>query len=157
MAILSWRISWTTTSRSVMFSRSTSGRAPSISSSMRFWINAVSLNRPPTLFTISSLLRASIIELDTSRAFVFDDLTDFLDRTVEVVVDDHVIESARSLGHVDFALGGAETFVDVLGAVPATVGEAMQECRLVGGQNEDEQGIGIAVPHLQSPLHVDFQ
>jgi hypothetical protein len=28
---------------------------------MRFWISAVSLKRPPTLFTISSLFNASII------------------------------------------------------------------------------------------------
>src|SRR5438093_680425 len=41
--------------------RSTSGRAPSINSTTRFCRRAVSLNRPPTLLTISSLLSASII------------------------------------------------------------------------------------------------
>src|SRR5689334_20928861 len=104
MAILSWRISWITTSRSVIFSRSTSGRAPSINSSMRLWISAVSLNRPPTLFTISSLFSASIITLDTSGSFVLDDLDDLLDRAVEIVVDNHIVERARPLGHVDLAL-----------------------------------------------------
>src|SRR6058998_1275912 len=113
MVILSCRISWITTSRSVSPSRSTSGRAPSISSSMRFWIKAVSLNRPPTLFTISSLFSASIIALDTSGSLVFDDLDDLLDRAVEVVVDDHVIERVRALGHVDLSFRRAETFVDV--------------------------------------------
>src|SRR5438093_749815 len=127
MAILSWRISWMTISRSVMLPRSTSGRAPSISSSIRFWINAVSLNRPPTLFTISSLFSASIIALDTSGSFVLDDLDDLLDRAVEVVVDDHVIERPRPLGHVDLALGGAKTLVDVLGRIPASVGQALHQ------------------------------
>src|SRR5437763_7327116 len=109
MAILSWRISSITTSRSVWPPRrSTSGRAPSISSSIRFWISAVSLNRPPTLFTISSLFNASIIALNTSGSFVFDDLDDLLDRAVEVVVDNHVIERVRPLGHVNLALGRAE-------------------------------------------------
>src|SRR5277367_3526508 len=106
MAILSWRISWMTTSRSVMLSRSTSGRAPSISSSMRFWISAVSLNRPPTLLTMSSLLSASIIDLDSSGTLVPDDFGNLLDCLVQLIVDDHVIERPRALGHVDFAFGG---------------------------------------------------
>src|SRR5215217_6024720 len=110
MAILSWRISWTTTSRSVRPSRSTRGRAPSMSSSMRFWMRAVSLKRPPTLFTISSLLSASIIESNSSGFLVFDDFYDFLHRFVQIIVDDHGVERSRALGHVDFTLGGAEAF-----------------------------------------------
>src|SRR3954462_11019659 len=106
-----------TVSRSVRLSRSTSGRAPSISSNMRFWINAVSLNRPPTLFTISSLLSASIISLDTSGSFVFDHFRNLLGRTVEAVVNHHVIERPRPLGHVTFTLGRTETFVDIVGAI----------------------------------------
>src|SRR3954471_13845018 len=102
MAILSWRISWITTSRSVRLPRSTSGRAPSISSSMRFWIRAVSLKRPPTLFTISSLFSASIIfVLNASRTFVLDELDDLFHGLVEVVVHDHRVERAAALGHVD--------------------------------------------------------
>src|SRR5438552_16697426 len=126
MVILSWRTSWITTSRSVMFPRSTSGRAPSISSSIRFWISAVSLNRPPTLFTISSLFSASIIALDTSGSFVLDDLDDLLDRAVEVVVDNHVLERVRALGHVDLSLGGAEALVDVFRFVAAAVDQTLQ-------------------------------
>src|SRR5215212_10492995 len=121
MAILSWRISWITTSRSVRLSRSTSGRAPSISSSMRFWISAVSLNRPPTLFTISSLLSASIIASDTSGSFVFDNLRDFLDRAVEAVVHHHRVERTAPLGHVNLTLGGHKTFVNVFGAVASAI------------------------------------
>src|SRR5947209_8183681 len=157
MVILSCRISWITTSRSVRLPRSTSGRAPSMSSSMRFWIRAVSLNRPPTLFTISSLLSASIIGLNTSGSFVLDNLGDLLDRAVEAVVDDHVIERPRPLGHVNLALGRAETLVDVLGAVPPAVDQTLQQCRLVGRQNEDEQRVGVMMPDLQRPLHVNFQ
>src|SRR3954463_9233247 len=107
MAILSCKISWITTSRSVWPSwRSTSGRAPSISSNMRFWINAVSLNRPPTLFTISSLLSASIIlVLESSRRFlVTDQAGDLFHRPVHVIVNYHVVERAAALGHPDFAL-----------------------------------------------------
>src|SRR2546421_3488662 len=125
MIILSWRISWITTSRSVMLPRSTSGRAPSISSSIRFWINAVSLNRPPTLFTISSLLSASIIVvlefLNSPDTFVPDNLGDLLDRAVEAVVHHHRIERARPLGHVNLALRGHETLVNVLGAVAPAI------------------------------------
>src|SRR5439155_24174552 len=152
MAILSWRISWITISRSVMLPRSTSGRAPSISSSIRFWIKAVSLNRPPTLFTISSLFSASIIALDTSGSLVFDDLDDLLDRAVEVVVDDHVIERVRPLGHVDLALGGAETLVDVLRLVAPAVDQPLQQCRLIRRQNENQQGVGIMIAHLHRAL-----
>src|SRR4051794_29630303 len=120
MVILSCRISWITVSRSVIACvRSTSGRAPSISSSMRFWISAVSLKRPPTLFTISSLFNASIMcVLNASRTFVLDDLDDPFDRLLQIVVDNHVIERAAALGHVDLALGGAESLVNVVDAVP---------------------------------------
>src|SRR6187549_590288 len=124
MVILSCRISWITVSRSVMVCvRSTSGRAPSISSSMRFWISAVSLKRPPTLFTISSLLSASIMcVLNASRTFVLDDLDDLFDRLFQIVVDDHVVECPAALGHVDLALGGAEALLDVVRAIPRSVG-----------------------------------
>src|SRR5205085_486799 len=142
MVILSWRISWITTSRSVMFPRSTSGRAPSISSSIRFWMRAVSLKRPPTLFTISSLLRASIILLDTSRTLVLDDPDDLLDRLVHHVVDHEEVERMRALGHVDLALRGAEALEDVFLALAAAVRQALQKRRRVGRENEDQQGVG---------------
>src|SRR5205809_510409 len=106
-----------TTSRSVSpSSRSTNGRAPSISSNMRFWINAVSLNRPPTLFTISSLLSASIIVvLESSRRFlVTDQAGDLFNRPVHVVINYHVVERPAALGHPDLALGAAEAFFHLL-------------------------------------------
>src|SRR3954470_14948021 len=115
MVILSWRISWTITSSSVWPSwRSTKGRAPSINSSQRFWMRAVSLKRPPTLFTISSLLRASIIVRSpfVVRSPFFEDGLNFSDGVVEVVVHDVPVERLGALGHVDLALGGAEPAVD---------------------------------------------
>src|ERR1044072_4106517 len=112
-----------------MLPRSTSGRAPSINSSSRFWISAVSLNRPPTLFTISSLFNASIIVSFVSNPagpLVPDNLHNFLDRAVQVVVNHHVIKCPRSLGHVHLALGRAESLVDIFGLVPAPVGQTLQ-------------------------------
>src|SRR4030095_14688905 len=102
MAILSWRISWMTTSRSVMLPRSTSGRAPSISSIIRFLIRGVSLKPPPSLCNILSLLYSP-------RALDLDDVLDLGHRAIQVVVEDHEVERPAALGHVDFAAGGAET------------------------------------------------
>src|SRR3954469_9283685 len=101
-----------------MFPRSTSGRAPSSSSIIRFWINAVSLNRPPTLFTISSLLSASIIvrivlsaavflhlrnreRLNSTSSLVLDNSDDLIDRLIQTVVNHHVVKRPRPFGHVD--------------------------------------------------------
>src|SRR3954464_13738373 len=114
MAILSWRTSWMTVSRSVQCgSRSTRGRAPSISSIIRFWISAVSLNRPPTLCTISSLLSASIIfVLKTSGGLlVSDQPRDLRHGAADVVVDHHVVERAAALGHPDLAPRAAESLL----------------------------------------------
>src|SRR5438105_821502 len=126
MAILSWRISWITTSRSVMSPRSTNGRAPSINSSMRFWMRAVSLNRPPTLFTISSLLRASIMFLKFSGFLVSDEAANLGDRPAQIIVDHHVVKRAASLGHVDLALGRPEPPGDVVGGVSGPASEPLQ-------------------------------
>src|SRR3954451_7364330 len=159
MVILSWRISWTTVSRSVRPSRSTRGRAPSMSSIMRFWMRAVSLKRPPTLLTISSDLRASIIfwglrcvwvrccvrraplrvaakrRSEAAGAFEGDDSSQLVDGVVEVVVEDEEVEGAGALGHGDLAAGDAEAFLDVLGLVAAAVDEAFHEGGAVGGED----------------------
>src|SRR3954470_12117235 len=114
MAILSCRISSITTSRSVWpLLRSTSGRAPSISSIIRFWISAVSLNRPPTLCTISSLLSASIIfVLETSGGLlVTDQPRDLRHGAADVVVDHHVVERSAAFGHPDLAARAAESLL----------------------------------------------
>src|SRR5688572_14039443 len=110
-------------------------------------MSAVSLKRPPTLCTISSLFNASIISspnvlLNAARAAVLDNLGDLVDHAVERVVHDHRVERAGTLGHMDLALGGHETLVNVVGTVAAAVAEPLQQCRLVGGQDEDHQGVG---------------
>ncbi len=80
----------------------------------------------------------SLFPFSSSAAFVFDDLDDFLDGAVEVVVNHHVVERPASFGHVNFTLGGAEAFGDFFGAVPATGLEPLQKCRLIGRKNEDQ-------------------
>src|SRR5260221_14476151 len=158
MAILSWRISWMTTSRSVMWARSTSGRAPSISSNMRFWISAVSLKRPPTLCTISSLLSASIIVLNASRRFFLpDQIGDLRDRPVDVVVNDHVVKGPAAFGHPNLTLRPSEPFLDRLVTVPPAVAQAREQRRLVRRHDENHQCVRILKPHLQRALHVDLE
>src|SRR4051812_35296189 len=67
--------------------RSTSGRAPWFSAIIRFWISVESLNRPPTLFTISSSFNSSSIEGSSSTAIRTQGRDEILDATVKVVVD----------------------------------------------------------------------
>src|SRR3954447_16212029 len=71
--------------------RSTSGRAPWFSAIIRFWISVESLNRPPTLLTISSSFSSSSIEGSASGAMGFQDRDKFFDTAVQVVVDDLII------------------------------------------------------------------
>src|SRR5947209_19578499 len=64
--------------------RSTSGLAPVLRATMRFWIRVESLNRPPTLFTMpSSFSSSSMIAL---RKMVADDSGHVADGRVQVVV-----------------------------------------------------------------------
>src|SRR3954453_17856012 len=85
-------ISWITT---VLLSTppwSTSGRAPWFSAIIRFWMSVESLNRPPTLLTISSSFSSSSIARSTSAAVVLENLHEVSDAAVEVVVDQlHVV------------------------------------------------------------------
>src|SRR5712671_1406522 len=66
---------------------STSGRAPWLSAIIRFWINVESLNRPPTLLTIFSSFNSSSIEGSSSTSIQSHGGNEFLDATVEVVID----------------------------------------------------------------------
>src|SRR5262249_26123571 len=59
--ILSWRISWMTIAILSVVRRSTSGRAPVVSATIRLWMSLGSLKRPPTLFTIFSSFKSSSI------------------------------------------------------------------------------------------------
>src|SRR5947207_98138 len=69
--------------------RSTSGRAPWFSAIIRFWIRVESLNRPPTLLTISSSFNSSSIEGSSSTTTTVrpQGNQEVLDATVEVVID----------------------------------------------------------------------
>src|SRR3954447_12945686 len=67
--------------------RSTRGRAPWFSAIIRFWIKVDSLNRPPTLLTISSSFNSSSIERSTSTPLGLQHGDKLFDTTVEVIVD----------------------------------------------------------------------
>src|SRR3954466_1110844 len=72
--------------------RSTSGRAPWFRAIIRFWIRVESLNRPPTLLTISSSFSSSSIAVSASATVLDQEIDEPIDRAVEVVVDeDHVV------------------------------------------------------------------
>src|SRR5207245_3537639 len=64
---------------------------------------------------------------------------------------------AAAAGHVNLALGQAKTAADLFLAVAATLLEALDECRLIGRQDKEEQRIGIKIADLKSALHVDLQ
>src|SRR3954470_18443919 len=80
-------ISWITTVILSTPRRSTSGRAPWFSAIIRFWISVESLNRPPTLLTIFSSFSSSSIEGSSSTSIRTHGGNEFLDATVEVVID----------------------------------------------------------------------
>src|SRR3954470_19100707 len=90
-------ISWITTVILSTPRRSTSGRAPWFSAIIRFWISVESLNRPPTLLTISSSFSSSSIEGSSSgtTAVRLQGNQEFLDATVEVVIDQLYIVPVR--------------------------------------------------------------
>src|SRR5437764_15284455 len=80
-------ISWITTVILSSPRGSTIGRAPWFSAIIRFWISVESLNRPPTLLTISSSFSSSSIEGSSSTTVRAQGRHEVLDAAVEVVVD----------------------------------------------------------------------
>src|SRR6266853_2046890 len=88
--------------------RSTSGLAPVLSATMRFWIKVDSLNRPPTLFTIPSSFRSSSISVPFKQGS--DDRPHGILSGLEVVVDylEIVLGGTTKLG-----LGGAQAALDL--------------------------------------------
>src|SRR4051812_30463401 len=79
--------------------RSTSGRAPWFSAIIRFWISVESLNRPPTLLTISSSFRSSSIDGSPSTFITFQHRHELLDAGIEVDVD-HLLVVPVGLGEL---------------------------------------------------------
>src|SRR5439155_15486636 len=72
---------------------STSGLAPVFRATIRFWISVDSLNRPPTLLTISSSFRSSSIV--APRKQTGDERAQLGRRLVQVVVSDLILKLAR--------------------------------------------------------------
>src|ERR1700748_734115 len=90
-------ISWITIDILSAPRMSTSGRAPWLSAIIRFWIRVESLNRPPTLLTISSSFSSSIMVSPQSAAVLLEDPGERVDRAVELVVDHVDIITRRHL------------------------------------------------------------
>src|SRR4051794_39511749 len=86
-----------------------------------------------------------------------DDPNDLIHRLVEVVVDHHVIKRPASLGHMDLALGGAESFLDVFRAVASALNKPMMQRRLVWRQYENRKRFRILVADLKRALYVNLQ
>src|SRR6266446_6470440 len=95
-------ISWMTVAILSRPRGSTSGLAPWFSAIIRFWISVESLNRPPTLLTIFSSFSSSSIERSSSTTVRFQQGQEFLDATVEVIIDQHDIVA---MGLVQFVAG----------------------------------------------------
>src|SRR3972149_8868550 len=130
---------------------STSGRAPALSATMRFWIRVDSLNRPPTLRTTSSCFSSSSTVVSSSFA---KDSFDVADGLIELVVD-HLIVVRLGTGQLLprafeaasdrlFVVGGAET-------EPALIFVHRRSFE------EDQHRLGELPLDLQRPLNVDFQ
>src|SRR5581483_269181 len=91
--ILFCKISWMTIAiLSVVFT-STSGRAPVLSATMRFWIKADSLNLPPTLLTMASSFSSSCMIGPLEQ--LGHDRTQAGRRGLQVVVDHLIIVFIR--------------------------------------------------------------
>src|SRR3954454_10663302 len=135
---------------------STSGRAPWFNAIIRFWISVESLNRPPTLLTISSSFNSSSIEGSSSRTTTVRPQggDEFLDATVEVVVDQsHVVP--MGLGELLARL--AEPPEDrrlLLG--PAPPQPLLEHPERRGPDEDEERGRG-GRPDLEGAVDLDLQ
>src|SRR3954451_8539910 len=103
-------ISWITMAILSAVRRSTSGRAPWFRAIIRFWIRVDSLNRPPTLLTISSSFSSSSIGRSTSAAEAPDEVGEGADGLVQVLVDDMGLVMA--IGQFDLSAGVVEAAAD---------------------------------------------
>src|SRR5437773_2728515 len=85
---------------------STTGRAPVLSATMRFWIRVESLNRPPTLLTMASSFNSSSMMVPLPMAL--HNCLQLGDCRIQVVVDDVILVLART---VQFTPGVDEAFL----------------------------------------------
>src|SRR5215210_642010 len=80
-------ISWMTIAILSLDRTSTRGRAPWFRAIIRFWIRVESLNRPPTLLTISSSFNSSSIAGSSSATVLDQETGQLIDGAVQVIVD----------------------------------------------------------------------
>src|SRR6516225_6393315 len=76
---------------------STSGRAPVLSATIRFWIRVESLNRPPTLLTMASSFNSSSMTAPFEKTP--DNGPQVSDRLAQVVVD-HLVPILADVGQL---------------------------------------------------------
>src|SRR5271166_1863521 len=121
---------------------STRARAPWFSAIIRFWIRVESLNRPPTLLTISSSFSSSIMIDSTSTVVLNQDCRQLVNRPLQIVVDQM---NVVTLGELELPPGVCQPPLD--------------RCLVIGapGPHEDQEGARHFLTHLNPPLHVDHQ
>ena len=135
---------------------STSGRAPWFSAIIRFWIRVESLNRPPTLLTISSSFSSSSIGRSASAAVLGQVSGEFVDGGVEVVVEDRARRSRvgrpRSRGGRSQAGGRWWPRRRCRGP-----GGGLPGLPKLGASMKTRRALGTLLADLQAPLDVDHQ
>src|SRR5437870_4294706 len=132
-------ISWITIDILSAPRMSTSGRAPWFSAIIRFWIRVESLNRPPTLLTISSSFSSSIMVVPRSTAAPDQDRGQLLDGPIQVIIDHLNIIMRRQL---DLAAGRGQPLGDggrIVG--PPHPQPVLQDVE-AGDLDEDQEGVG---------------
>src|SRR5690348_7536736 len=117
---------------------STSGRAPVFSITMRFWIKVESLNRPPTLLTISSSFSSS--NMGSPLEVPLEDPPQLGDGRLEFVVDQLVLVLA-AVGQLP--LRGRQAPPDGRLRVGVPVAQALLQHRQGRRLHEHRDGVGV--------------
>src|SRR3954452_4928029 len=99
-----------------MFRRSTSGFAPVLRATIRFWISVESLKRPPTLFTMPSSFSSSSMLKPPSSEFVANDGFQRVRGGGQFRVDQHAVVLVLS---GQLVRGGVQPAADRLGRLAA--------------------------------------
>src|SRR5208337_316214 len=133
---------------------STKARAPWFSAIIRFWIKVESLNRPPTLLTISSSFSSSIMIDSTSTVVLNQDCRQLVNRPLQVVVDQMYVVT---LGQLELPPGVGQPPLDRCLVIGAPGPQPLLEHLQTGRPHEDQEGARHFLTHLNPPLHVDHQ
>src|ERR1700678_4380030 len=147
-------ISWITTVILSTPRASTSARAPWFSAIIRFWIRVESLNRPPTLLTISSSFSSSIMVSPQSAAVLLEDPGEPLNRAVELVVDHLDIVTCR---HLDLAPRVGQSALDGGLVVGPACSQPIFQRLEAGRLDEDQERLRHFLPNLKASLYIDHQ